>query len=61
MEVINLTNHLNPGTPDGNLRAGDFGHSSSLAAGFNFGGGASTETKQSDANRRIEGQIRFAF
>lgn len=61
VQVINLTNHLNPGAPDGSLRSSTFGQSSSLAPGFNFGGEASTETKQSDANRRIEGQIRFTF
>lgn len=60
-QVINLTNHLNPGTPEGNLSSPQFGQASSLAPGFNFGGGEAVVEKQQQANRRIEMQIRFTF
>ncbi len=61
-QVINFTNHLNPGIPEGNLTSPQFGQATSLAPGFNFG---STDTavyhKQLQANRRIELQLRFTF
>ena len=60
-EAINLTNHLNPGVPEGNLSSPQFGQASSLAPGFNFGGGAVVYPKQLEANRRLEVQLRFTF
>ena len=60
-QVINVTNHLNPGVPEGRLSSPQFGQASSLAPGFNFGGGAAVYHKQLQANRRIELQLRFTF
>ena len=60
-QVINLTNHLNPGILEGNLSAPTFGQASSMAPGFNFGGGAAVFEKQPESNRRIEVQLRFTF
>ncbi len=60
-QVINLTNHLNAGIPEGNLSSAQFGQASSLAPGFNFGGGTAVYHKQLEANRRMELQLRFTF
>ena len=60
-QVINFTNHLNPGLPEGNLSSPQFGQSTSLAPGFNFGGGAAVYHRQLQANRRLELQLRFTF
>ena len=60
-QVINMTNHLNPGIPEGSLSSAQFGQATSLAPGFNFGGGATVYHKQLQANRRIELQVRLAF
>lgn len=50
----NLLNHVNLGTPVGNLSSPLFGTSTTLAGGFGPGGSAT-------ANRRIEMQVRFTF
>ncbi len=60
-EVINLTNHLNPGPLEGNLSSPLFGTASTLAPGFNFGGGTAVVLKEPQTSRRIEAQIRFTF
>ncbi len=60
-QVINFTNHLNPGILEGNLSSPNFGQASSIAPGFNFGGGAAVFEKQPESNRRIELQLRFTF
>ncbi len=60
-QIINMTNHLNPGILEGNLTSPLFGTASSLAPGFNFGGGTAPILKQPQINRRIEAQIRFTF
>jgi len=57
INVSNLFNNVNFGSPIGNLASGRFGQSISTYAGFGgfggFGGGAGT------ANRRVELQLRF--
>ncbi len=60
-QVINLTNHFNPGILEGNLSSPLFGTASSLAPGFNFGGGTALVIKEPQTSRRIEAQIRFTF
>ncbi len=60
-QAVNITNHLNAGVPEGNLSSPQFGQASTIAPGFNFGGGAAVYPRQLQANRRIELQIRFTF
>jgi hypothetical protein len=55
VNVQNLLNNTNLGTPIGNLSSPLFGQSNTTAGGFGFGGG------QSAGNRRIEMQLRFGF
>lgn len=52
MQISNLLNQTNQGTPIGNLSSDRFGQSFSSAGSFGFSGGA---------NRRIEMQARFNF
>jgi hypothetical protein len=56
----NLFNHVNPGTPVGNLGSSLFGRSTSSAGGFGFGG-AGGGGASAAGNRRIELQARFSF
>lgn len=49
----NVLNHLNPGSPIGNLSSDRFGQSNTLAGGFGDRGTSN--------NRRIEFQLRFSF
>jgi hypothetical protein len=57
VQIRNLFNRTNGGTPVGNLRSPLFGNSVSNAGGFGFGGGGA----QSAGNRRIEFEIEFSF
>jgi hypothetical protein len=57
VNVRNLFNRTNRGTPIGNLRSQLFGQSVSLAGGFGFGGGGG----QAAGNRRIELEVSFSF
>jgi hypothetical protein len=54
LNVQNLFNNTNEGTPVGNLSSPLFGQSTSSAGGFGGGGGAG-------GSRRIEAQLRFSF
>jgi hypothetical protein len=56
VNVQNLLNHTNLGTPIGNLSSPLFGQSNTTSGGFGAGGG-----NQSAGNRRIELQARFSF
>jgi len=53
--AVNLLNHVNPGTPVGNLSSPSFGESLSSGGGFGRGAGASA------GNRSIELQARISF
>ncbi len=53
--AMNLLNHVNYGTPIGNLSSALFGESNSTAGGFGPGGGGGA------GNRRIEMSLRFSF
>lgn len=57
VNIQNLLNHTNLGTPIGNLSSPLFGQSNTTAGGFGGGGGANL----SAGNRRIELQARFSF
>jgi hypothetical protein len=57
INVQNLLNHTNEGTPTGNLSSPFFGQSNSTSGGFGFGGGGN----QAAGNRRIEALLRFSF
>ncbi len=57
VQIRNIFNRTNLGTPVGNLRSLFFGQSTSLAGGFGFGGGGGGQA----GNRRIEFQIQFSF
>lgn len=57
VQIRNLFNHPNGGTPIGNLRSPFFGDPVSLAGGFGFGGGGS----QAAGNRRIRFEVQFSF
>jgi len=54
VQVQNLLNTTNKGTPVGNLSSSLFGESLSTASGFGGGNAAA-------GNRRVTGQIRFSF
>ena len=57
INIRNIFNRTNKGTPVGNLRSPFFGQPVSLAGGFGFGGGGS----QAAGNRRIELEVQFSF
>ncbi len=52
---MNLLNHVNPGTPVGNLASPSFGESLSSSGGFGRGAGSFA------GNRSIELQAHFSF
>jgi TonB dependent receptor len=54
----NILNHLNPGTPIGNLTSPLFGQSNSV---FSFGGGPGGGFNSQAYNRRIDLSIRLSF
>ena len=56
VQVRNIFNRTNGGTPVGNLRSMFFGESVSTASGFGFGGGG-----QSGGNRRLRFEAQFSF
>lgn len=56
MQVRNIFNVTNLGTPTGNLRSPFFGMSTSTAGGFGFGGGGGQA-----GNRRVEFEVSFNF
>jgi hypothetical protein len=56
VNVQNLLNHTNLGTPIGNLSSSLFGQSNTTSGGFGAGG-----ANQSAGNRRVELQARFTF
>lgn len=59
VQIRNLFNRTNRGTPVGNMRSGFFGESVSSAGGFSFGGvGGGNQTA---GNRRVEIEIQFSF
>jgi hypothetical protein len=58
VQVQNLLNTTNEGTPVGNLSSSLFGESLSTAGGFGGGGGGGNPAA---GNRRIIGQVRFSF
>jgi hypothetical protein len=57
VNIRNLFNRTNKGTPVGNLRSPFFGEPTALAGGFGFGGGGGGQA----GNRRIEFEIEFSF
>ena len=57
LNIQNLFNRANLGTPVGNLSSPLFGQSTNVAGGFGGGGGGN----QAAGNRRIEALIRFSF
>jgi hypothetical protein len=58
IQVQNLLNTTNKGTPVGNLSSSLFGESLSTAGGFGGGGGGGNPAA---GNRRVVGQVRFSF
>lgn len=56
VQIRNLFNHTNGGTPVGNLSSLSFGQPVALASGFGFGGG-----RQSGGNRRLRLEVQFSF
>ncbi len=56
VQIRNMFNHTNGGTPVGNLSSPSFGQPVSLASGFGFGGG-----RQSGGNRRLRFELKFSF
>ncbi|MDX6528418.1 MAG: hypothetical protein QOH41_708 [Blastocatellia bacterium] len=57
VQVQNLFNHTNQGTPIGNLSSPFFGQSTGTAGGLNMGSAGSTAA----GNRRIDGRLTFSF
>ena len=57
VQIRNILNTTNFGTPVGNLRSPFFGMSTSTAGGFGFGGGGGGQA----GNRRVEFEVRFSF
>ncbi len=55
VQIRNILNHTNRGTPIGNLRSSFFGQPVSLAGGFGGGGGGTA------GNRRVRFEIQFSF
>jgi len=56
VQIRNILNRTNGGTPVGNLSSDLFGQPISLASGFGFGGG-----RQSGGNRRLRFEVQFSF
>ncbi len=61
LQISNLFNRNNPGTPVGNLSSDRFGQSISTAGGFGFFGGGGGGGGGNAGNRRVELQMRFSF
>ena len=62
LQINNLLNRTNLGTPVGNLSSDRFGQSVSTAGGsFGFFGGGGGFGGGNAANRRVELQLRFSF
>ena len=59
VQVRNVFNRTNEGTPVGNLRSLFFGAPTALAGGFGFGGGGGGGGQA--GNRRVEFEIEFSF
>jgi hypothetical protein len=57
LNASNVLNHVNWGTPSGDLSSPFFGEYRSLASGFGPGGGGGGATY----NRKVDVQVRFAF
>ena len=57
VQVRNVFNRTNEGTPVGNLRSPFFGAPTALAGGFGFGGGGGGQA----GNRRVEFEVEFSF
>lgn len=57
VQIRNILNTTNFGTPVGNMRSPFFGMSTSTAGGFGFGGGGGGQA----GNRRVEFEVRFSF
>ena len=57
VQIRNLFNRTNKGTPVGNLSSPLFGQPVSLAGGFGFGGGSGGQA----GNRRVEFEVEFSF
>jgi hypothetical protein len=57
VQIRNLFNRTNKGTPVGNLRSNFFGAPTSLGGGFGLGGGGGGQA----GNRRVEFDIEFSF
>jgi len=58
LQVQNLFNHTNPGTPIGNIRSPLFAKSNALASAYSYSLGLGSTTA---GNRRVEVRVRFAF
>lgn len=58
VNIRNIFNRTNKGTPVGNLRSPFFGQPVGLTGGFGFGGGGGG---QSAGNRRVEFEMQFSF
>jgi hypothetical protein len=58
LQIQNVLNHTNLGTPVGNISSPLFGISNSSGGSFGFGGGGGG---MSAGNRRVEAQVRFSF
>jgi len=61
LNISNLFNTVNLGTPIGNLASSRFGQSTSTLGGFGGFGGGGFGGGASSANRRIELQARFSW
>jgi hypothetical protein len=57
VQIRNLFNRTNKGTPVGNLSSQLFGQPVSIAGGFGFGGGGGSQA----GNRRVEFEVQFSF
>ncbi|HEX7176577.1 MAG TPA: hypothetical protein VF240_15025, partial [Pyrinomonadaceae bacterium] len=61
VNVQNLFNRTNLGTPIGNLNSPLFGQSTGGSGRFGFGGGGGGGGQQTAGNRRVELQLRLSF
>jgi hypothetical protein len=61
LNIQNVLNHVNAGSPVGNLGSPNFGRSLSTAGGFGFGPGGGGGGGTGAGNRRIELEARLGF